>query len=99
MDPDPGGLKTCGSGSATLALEINFVLNFILQALVQSAQNLYERRGGFGSRSGAGSVSGPMTNRSGWPNIEKATKKLKDGVRISNGLMRRCKVRAGEPGC
>ncbi len=92
-------------------LRDKFCDKFFLQALVQSAQHLYEQRKGFGSESVF--VSGPLTNRSGWPknmriwiqnpNTEEATKKLNTVDRSSNvtyldGLIKRRKVRAGGPG-
>jgi hypothetical protein len=42
-------------------------LNFILQALFQSAQHIYEKREGSGAGSGSGASSGsvPLTNGSG----------------------------------
>jgi hypothetical protein len=43
------------------------MLKFILQALLQSSQHIYEKREGSGARYGLGSGSGsaPLTNESG----------------------------------
>ncbi len=43
------------------------MLKFYLQALIQSAQRIYEKREGSGARSGSGSL--PMTNGSGSPTL------------------------------